>query len=140
MVTEGPGEQGRVVDRMGFHAAAWMARTLCALSLTLLALALLIIILGWSTPLPRGWLWQEQAILVFVILGAPLLGGFVAFNRPDNPYGWAWLGFGMGLAISSFGQNYVLYTAWVRRGSLPAPGMVMALSGAGWVFVEVSVE
>jgi hypothetical protein len=124
---------------MGFHAAVWTARTLCALSLTLLAVALLIIILGWSTPLPRGWLWQEQAILVFVILGAPLLGGFVAINRSSNPYGWAWLGFGTGLALSSFGQNYVLYTVWVRPGSLPAPGMVMALSGAGWVFVEVSV-
>ena len=139
MVTEGPGEQGRVVDRMGFHAAVWMARTLCALSLTLLALALLIIILGWSTPLPRGWLWQEQAVIVFVILGAPVLGGLVAYNRPANPYGWAWLGFGAGLALSSFGQNYVVYTAWLRPGSLPAPGMVMALSGAGWVFVEVSV-
>jgi hypothetical protein len=25
--------------------------------------------------------------LVVVILGAPLLGGFVASSRPDNPYG-----------------------------------------------------
>jgi hypothetical protein len=109
----------------------------CAASLLLLALSLLIVILGWSTPLPGDWLWEEQASYVFVILGAPVVGGLIASNRPGNAYGWLWLGFGTGLALSSFGQNYAVYTAWVRPGSLPAPGAVYALAGAGWVSAMV---
>ena len=117
--------------------AAWLALAVCAASLSLLALSSLLIILGWSTPLPRGWLWQEQVVIVFTILGAPVLGGLVAYNRPANPYGWAWLGFGAGLALSSFGQNYLIYTTWVRPGSLPAPGPVLVVAGAGWVSAMV---
>jgi hypothetical protein len=130
-------EQSRVDGGMSGRAAAWLARCVCAASLLLLALSLLIVILGWSTPLPGGWLWEEQATIVLVILGAPVVGGFIASNRPGNSYGWLWLGFGAGLALSSFGQNYALYTAWVRPGSLPAPGAVYALAGAGSVSAMV---
>jgi hypothetical protein len=118
---------------MSARAAPWLAWSVCAVSLSLLVLALLMVILGWSTPLPGDWLWQEQATFVFVDLGAPLLGAFVASNRPGNPYGWAWLGFGTGLALSSFGQIYALYALWVQPGSLPAPGTVLVAATAGWV-------
>jgi hypothetical protein len=103
----------------------------------LLALSLLIVIVGWSAPLSEGWRWEEQATIALVILGAPVVGGFIASNRPGNPYGWAWLGFGAGLALSSFGQNYLVYTVWVRPGSLPAPGTVLVVAGAGWVSAMV---
>jgi len=44
-------------------ASSWLAWSLCAAAFSLLALALLLIVLGWSTPLPRGWIaWQAQAI------------------------------------------------------------------------------
>ena len=117
--------------------AARLALVVCAASLSLLALSLLLVVLGWSTPLPGDWLWQEQAVLIAAMVGAPLLGGVVASKRPGNLYGWAWLGFGAGLALSSFGQNYVLFTAWVRPGSLPVPETVLAIGGAGWVSAMV---
>ena len=131
-MSEGPSEQGRVVGRISTRAAAWLARLVCAASLLLLATSLLIVIVGWSAPLPEGWRWEEQATIALVILGAPVVGGFVASNRPGNPYGWLWLGFGLGLALSSFGQNYVIYSAWVRPGALPAPGAILLAAGTGW--------
>src|SRR3712207_573856 len=123
---------------MSSRAAAWLAWSLCAAAFSLLALALLLILLGWSTPLPRGWRgwisWQGQAIYAVGLIGAPVLGGLVASRRPENPYGWLWLGLSLGLAILSFGQVYAAYSLVVEPGSLPAPLTVgHVVAGEGWV-------
>jgi len=45
---------------MSAHAIAWVAWSVCAVSLLLMGFSLLLIVLGWSTPLPRGWSpWQD---------------------------------------------------------------------------------
>lgn len=90
-MTADTGELERVDSGISARGAAWLVCSVWAASLSLLALSLLMVILGSSTPLSGDWLWLEQATLVVVILGAPLLGGFVASSRPDNPYcgrGW----------------------------------------------------
>jgi hypothetical protein len=120
---------------MRIRAASWMVWSLCAAAFSLLALALLLIFLGWSTPLPRGWIsWQGRAISVVGLIGAPVLGGLVASRRPENPYGWLWLGLSLGLALLSFGQVYAAYSVVVEPGSLPAPRTVgHVVAGEGWV-------
>ncbi len=40
---------------MSARAVSWLARSVCAVTLLVLALAMLLIVLGWSTPLPRVW-------------------------------------------------------------------------------------
>ncbi|MBA3425643.1 MAG: hypothetical protein H0U04_14120, partial [Rubrobacter sp.] len=66
-----------------------LAWSLCALTLLFLALSLLLIILGWATPLPREYTsWWEQAVSLAGLIGAPILGGLIASRRPRNPYGW----------------------------------------------------
>ena len=40
---------------------------------------------------------------------------------PRNPYGWLWLGFGLGLAIQSLAMSYEAYALVVEPGSLAAP-------------------
>jgi hypothetical protein len=71
-----------------------------AVSLSILALSLLLILLGWSTPLPRGWTpWRESVIEIVGNVGAPILGGFIASRRPHNPYGWLWLSLGLSFAF-----------------------------------------
>jgi hypothetical protein len=54
-------------------------------------------------------------------------------NRPENPYGWVWLGFGLGFILASFGQNYGAYAMLAYPGSLPAPRTVAAILEVGWV-------
>ena len=120
---------------MSPRTAAWLAWSVCAASMTLLALSLLLILLGWSTPQPRGWVsWQAQAIVAVAVVGAPILGGLVASRRPESPYGWLWLGLSLGLAILTFGQAYAAYSVVVEPGSLPAPRMVgHVVAGEGFV-------
>ena len=120
---------------MSRRTAAWVAWSVCAVSMLILASSLLLIVLGWSTPLPRGWTpWRDQAVSDFGVLGAPILGGIVASRRPDNPYGWLWLGFGLSLALVQLSEPYAAYSLIVEPGSLPAPRAASGLlEGLGFV-------
>ena len=120
---------------MSARAAAWLAWSLCATTLSLLALVVLLILLGWSTPLPSGWpAWEGQAILVVGIVGAPILGGLIASRRPKNPYGWLLLGLALGLTLVLSAQVYAAYSLVAEPGSLPAPRTVgHVVAGEGWM-------
>jgi hypothetical protein len=119
---------------MSRRTAAWLAWSVCTVGLLLLALSLLLILLGFSTPLPQGWIpWQGQAISTVGLIGAPVLGGLVASRRPHNPYGWLWLGLSLSLALLLFAQVYAAYSLVAQPGSLLAPRTVgTVLAGVGW--------
>jgi MFS family permease len=113
---------------MSRRTAGRVAWSVCAVSLLIMALGLLLILLGWSTPLPTGWYpWTYLANDVVGAIGAPILGGLIASRRPENPYGWLWLGMGIGFALATFAQVYAAYALVVEPGSLPAPRTVAAL-------------
>jgi hypothetical protein len=119
---------------MSARAAAWLAWSLCAVTLALSLLSLLLVFLGWSTPLPRGWSpWRDQALSLVAFLGAPILGGLIASRRPENPYGWLWLGLGLSFALLGFAEPYAAYALVAEPGSLPAPRMVNMVLGLQWV-------
>ncbi len=114
---------------MSRRTAAWLAWTLAAVSLLIMALGLLLIFVGWSTPLPKEWHpWTYQAIDAVGLIGAPILGGLIASRQPENPYGWLWIGFGLGFALVTFAQAYAAYALVVAPGSLPAPRTVAVLA------------
>jgi hypothetical protein len=99
-----------------------------------MALVLVLILLGLSTPLPRGQTpWRDQAVSLVGIVGAPVLGGLIASRRPENPYGWLWLGFGLGLAFQLLGESYAAYALGVEPGLLPAPRAISRLLALGGV-------
>jgi two-component system, NarL family, sensor kinase len=99
-----------------------------------MALGLLLIFFGLSTPLPPGsYPWTYLANDIVGALGAPILGGLIASRRPENPYGWLWLGVGIGVALVTFAQVYAAYALVVEPGSLPAPRTVAALGQLGFV-------
>jgi two-component system, NarL family, sensor kinase len=108
---------------MSTRTAAWLAWSVCAATLLILALSLLLILLGWSTPLPRGQTpWRDQAVSLVGVIGAPILGGLIASRRARNPYGWLWLGFGFGLALQLFAESYAVYALVVTGCSVPRCG------------------
>jgi hypothetical protein len=93
-----------------------------------MAAGLVLIFLGWSTPLPPGWYpWTYMASDIVGGLGAPLLGGLIASQRPENPYGWLWLGMGVSFALATFAPAYAAYALVVAPGSLPAPRTLASL-------------
>jgi MFS family permease len=124
---------------MSRHTAGWVAWSVCGVSLLMMTFGLLLILLGWSTPLPSGWYpWTYMAIDIGLGLGAPLLGGLIASQRPENPYGWLWLGMGMSFALATFAPVYGTYALVVAPGSLPAPRMLASLGQAeGYVAIII---
>jgi hypothetical protein len=134
-VTEDASEQGQAGSGRRSRAYAWLAWSVCALSLLIMAISLLLIVLGWSTPLPRGWYpWRESVIEIVGNIGPPILGGLIASRRPENPYGWLWLGFGLSWALIFFAGVYAAYALVVEPGSLPAPRtIVMLVEPVGFV-------
>src|SRR5215216_6941173 len=125
---------------MSTRTAGWLAWSVCTVSLLLMAVALVLIVLGWSTPLPRGWTpWLEDAVFMVGVIGAPVLGGLIASRRPENPYGWLWLGLGLSFALVVLAEPYAAYALVVEPGSLPAPRMVNTVLGTlGWgVFITL---
>jgi hypothetical protein len=117
---------------MSKRAVSWLAWAVCAVTLLVLTMSMLMIVLGWSTPLPREWTpWRDQTVSLLGIIGAPILGGLIASRLPRNPYGWLWLGFGLGLAFQSLAQSYRAYGLVVEPGSLAAPRTISHLLQLG---------
>jgi hypothetical protein len=139
-VTERTNERRRGIGRTSSRAAAWLAWSVCALCLALIALSLLVFFLGWTTPQPNGWSpWRDQVIEILGNIGAPILGGLIAARRPENPYGWLWLGFGLSFTLIAFVQAYALYALVLEPGSLPAPRMVVTLIAPEGFIVAITL-
>ncbi len=131
-MTQETRDQGQEVGGMSRRAASRLAWSVCAVILLILALSLVLIVLGWSTPLPQDWTpWRDQAVSLVGVIGAPILGGLVASRRPHNPYGWLWLGFGLGLALQQLAEPYAAYALVVEPGSLVAPRTISHVLGLG---------
>ena len=120
---------------MNYRVAAWLAWSLCAVSLALVVLGLLLTVLGSSMALTFYWTkWRDQAILLVAFIGAPLLGGLIASHRPRNPYGWLWCGLGLGAALWMFAQTYYTFAMTVGAGSLLVRNLVLFVGAwVGWV-------
>jgi signal transduction histidine kinase len=117
-----------MTDR-ALYRLAW---SVCALTLLVLAASLLLILLGWSTPLPQGVTpWRDQALFLAGLIGAPILGGLIASRRPRNSYGWVWLAFGLSLVVQQAAHTYANYARWVEPGSLVAPLTIAHVFGLG---------
>ena len=107
---------------MSYRAAAWLAWSLCGLSLALTALALLLLVLNLSQPNTHifDWWFGNTLIVIDVTVGA-----IVASRRPENPIGWLLLLSGLAISMNHFGAQYAIYALLAKPGSLPA-GQAMA--------------
>ncbi len=117
---------------MGDRSLKRLAWLVCGLTLLVLTSSLLLILLGWSEPLLDGATpWRDRAISLIGVVGAPVVGGLIASQRPRNPYGWLWLGFGAGLAVQQLAQSYRAYARVVEPGTLVAPLTVSEVLSLG---------
>ena len=103
------------------HIAAWLAWSLCALSLVLTALGLWLSNLNHpGTPVYEPWLDNTLSALSYAPIGA-----LVASRRPANPVGWLVCMYGFVIALSFFCAEYAIYTLLAEPGSLPAAGTLV---------------
>jgi len=95
-----------------------LAWALCALSLALTALSLLLFILNFSYPnthLYEPWLDNTLSAVFY-----PSVGAIVASRRPENPVGWLLCLYGLAISISYFCAEYAIYALLAEPNSLPA--------------------
>src|SRR5215218_6479510 len=119
-------KQSRGVGRMSYRAAAWLAWSLCGLSLALTALGLLLLALNLphpNTPIYNPWLDNTLTAISYAPVGA-----LIASRHPANPVGWLLCLYGFVISLSYSSAEYAIYALRARPDSLPA-GEALA-----WVF------
>ena len=103
---------------------------MCALSLTLTALSLLLLALNLSHPDVHVPFWVENTVVTgsFSIIGA-----IIASRLPANPLGWLFCAAACIAAVSHLSVEYAIYALLARPNSLPA-GEALAWF-ASWVWI-----
>src|ERR687889_849356 len=116
-------KQVRGVGGMSTRTASQLAWGLCALSLALTALSLLLFILNLSYPNPP--LNEPWLDITLTAVFYPTVGAIVASRRPENPVGWLLCLYGLVISSSYFCAEYAIYALLAQPESLLA-GEAMA--------------
>jgi hypothetical protein len=121
-VTVGAKERLRGVGGTSHRTAPWLAWSLWALTVTLTALSLLLLVLNLSYPNTHIFEWWLGNSLVVIDV---TVGAIVASHRPENPVGWLLCLSGVVISTDSFVAQYATYALVAQPNSLPA-GEAMA--------------
>ena len=120
---------------MSRRAAAWVAWSMCALSLALTASSLMLLVLNMSHPdVPIHPYWTVDTLLAIGF--APVGAVIVPRITPQNPIGWLFCVIGLLWAVMHFSAQYAIYTLLAVPGSLPASQAAAWMMC--WVWVPAS--
>ena len=130
-MTEGASEQGRRSGGKGRRTAAWLAWSMCALSLVLTALSLLLLRLNLSHPGVHIFdYWLENTV---VAASFSTVGAVIISRHPNNVIGWLLCAGGLAIGLNHFSTEYAIYSLVAQPGSLPGATVFTWL--AYWVYV-----
>jgi hypothetical protein len=115
---------------MSLRAAAWLAWSLCAFSLTLTALSLLLLALNLSHPDVHVYFWVENTLLS---VSFSIIGAIIASRLTANPVGWLFCAAASSAAVAHLSAEYATYALVARPSSLPAGKALAWLSSWVWM-------
>jgi two-component system NarL family sensor kinase len=115
---------------MSSRTAAWLAWSLCALSLVLTALCFLLIALNLSLNTPAYFFWPELTVLA---VGYSVIGAIIASRLPRHPIGWICCAIGLIAAVDHFGGEYAVYALQARPDALAGGRAMLWLQGWFWM-------
>jgi two-component system, NarL family, sensor kinase len=116
---------------MSRRTAAWLAWSLCALSLTLTTLSLLLLAMNASHPdVTIYYFWLETTL---VAAGYSTVGAIVASRLPSIPVGWLFCAIGLGFGATHFSAEYATYALLAVPGSLPGGEALAWIQSWLWV-------
>lgn len=116
-MTAGVREQGRAIGVMSPRVAAWLAWSLCVLSLTLTALSLSLLTLALVRPdVSTNYYWLKTTVIA---ASYSTVGTVVAPRLRESPIGWLFCAIGLSFAVVHFSAEYAIYALLARPGSLP---------------------
>ncbi len=113
---------------MSKHTASWIAWSMCALSLALTALSLLLLLVQ-TTSHPDVRIYEYWVIATLVAVGFSPGGAIIAPRiSPKNPIGWLFGVTGLSFGMIHFAAAYAIYAL------LAAPGTLPGGEAAAWIF------
>jgi hypothetical protein len=116
---------------MSRRTAAWLAWSMCALSLVLTALSLLLLRLNLSHPGVHIFdYWLENTV---VAASFSTVGAVIISRHPNNVIGWLLCAGGLAIGLNHFSTEYAIYSLVAQPGSLPGATVFTWL--AYWVYV-----
>jgi hypothetical protein len=120
---------------MSARTAAWLAWSLCLLSVALLAASGVLLLLdGPSAGATGTWGTANQNFIYpVVILAFTLVGTLIASRIPGNPIGWVCLAIGLTLMLAGAAGEYDVYALQTRPGSLPGAEYMAWLENWLWI-------
>ncbi len=115
---------------MSPRTASWLAWSLCAFSLALTALSLLLLIQSWSHPNVHVFDYWVENTMVAVVFST--VGAVLASRRPDHPIGWLFCIVGLIGGVRHLGAEYAIYGLLVSHVSLPGGAAMAWVSSWMW--------
>jgi hypothetical protein len=116
---------------MSTRTANWLAWSMCALSLALTALSLLLLALNLTHPgVPIFDYWLENTV---VAASFSTVGAVVISRHPSNVIGWLLCTGGLAIGLNHFSTEYALYSLIAQPRSLPGAAVFTWL--AHWAYV-----
>ena len=100
-MTVGARNRVRSISRIS-HRVAWLAWSVCGLTLALMGCAVALAILNRSDV-------ASAAIFPLALTVSAMVGGLVASRRPANPVGWFFLGSAGCFALTKVATEYATY-------------------------------
>jgi hypothetical protein len=116
---------------MSKRTASLLAWSMCALSLALAALSLLLLTLNLSHP--EGYIFDYWLQNTVIAAAFSTVGAVVTSRRPNNIIGWLSCAIGLTLGLNHFVAEYAIYALLAQSGSLP--GGEVAAWLAYWIWV-----
>jgi hypothetical protein len=134
-VTEGARERGRGVGGISARALAWLAWSVCALSLVLTSLGLVFLALNRSHPGAPDFDFAFRATVI--VASCSTVGVLIASRRPAHPIGWLFSAIGFLSGVHLFWGEYAIYALVVERGALLGGRVSVWITC--WLWVQTNV-
>ena len=115
---------------MSKRTASWLAWSMCALSLALIALSflLIVLILNLNTPIYFYWL-EPTAIAV----GYSVIGAILVPRLPHHPIGWLCCAIGFLAAVEHFSGEYAIYALVAQPNPLAGGNAALWIEYWFWI-------
>jgi hypothetical protein len=116
---------------MRSRIATRLAWSLCALSLVLTALGVLLLALNYAHPETNVYgFWLENSLLP---VSFSIIGAIIASRLPTNPLGWLFCAAACIAAAAHFSGEYAIYALLVQPGTLPVGNALAWVTSWVWV-------
>jgi hypothetical protein len=119
------------------RTASWLAWSICALSLALTGLSLLLLYLNYHLGVHIYDYWLENTVIP---VSFSIAGAIIAPRLPNHPMGWLFcaIGFLVGL-VAHFAGQYAIYTMLAAPGSLPGGEVAAWVNSWAWIIPSIGL-